>query len=142
MNDMIDSTPPFAPEPTTAYLAGVTNIADIADIDQPWHERHPALLVAASIAVGVAAAIPAGSLTSLLFREILAGDCSGDGWCEFGAAIFGLMAGLAAGAVVHIGAGAVFISRFRAPGRRWTLVLAHGMIPAAVFALLAVMSGM
>lgn len=126
MSHIAPSTPPFSPTPAPTA-------------DQPpelWAERHPALLVLASLGIGLAAAAVIGTAVGMLVYAGSAADCSNDGWCELGAALFGLLAGCVAGGVAHIVAGIAFIRRSLPPGLRTAPVVLHIGVPIMLFSIL------
>lgn len=97
--------------------------------------RNPIRVVAEAFAIGLAAAIAAGSILGRLLYGVLASDCYGDGWCELGAAIYGLGLGVLAGCVVYLVAGVATIRRHRQVGDRLVLSLIHAGLPVGLLVL-------
>lgn len=112
-----DTTPPFAPGPPAGYES-----TDRAS-------KGPIRVAAESFAVGVAAGIVGGSTLGWLLHRILAADCYGDGWCELGAAVYGVGLGVLVGCVVYVVAGVVTIRRHRREGDRLAPSLVHAALP-------------
>lgn len=85
-----------------------------------------------AIAAGLAAAlaIGVGIVIGLVVGKASAADCTpSDGWCDLGAAILGLVAGVAAGAITYIVVGVLAIRRLRPNGHRAGPVVAHLAAP-------------
>lgn len=94
---------------------------------------HPAALFAAAAGLGVLAATVVGGGIGLLVAAGASADCStNDGWCELGAALFGLLAAVLAGAIAYIVAGVALVVRCRPTGRRAFHILAHLAAPFAL----------
>lgn len=130
MSDIAPNTPSFAP-------------ASTADPEpDPWEIRHPALFVAASIVVGLTAAALIGTSTGLLVYSGAAASCHNDGWCELGAAIYGLAAGSLAALAAHVVAGIVFVQRHLPPGRRTAPIVLHIGLPIFIYAVLLALAGL
>ncbi len=123
-----DTTPPFTPGQS---MAG-----------EPANgaSKGPIRVVAEAFAIGLAAAIPAGSIVGWLLYGAMASDCSGDGWCELGAAIYGLGLGVLAGCVAYLVAGVATIRRHRRVGDRLALSLIHAGLPVGLVILSQVAS--
>jgi hypothetical protein len=115
-----DTTPPFTTGPS---MAG-----------EPAHgaAKGSIRVVAEAFAIGLAAAIPAGAILGWLLYGAMASDCHGDGWCELGAAIYGLGLGVLAGCVIYLVAGVATIRRHRRQGERLALSLLHACLPVAL----------
>ena len=129
MSHIAPNTPPFAPAPTADPRI------------ESWADRHPVLLMAASLGIGLIAAAVIGTSVGMLVYSGSAAGCNTDGWCELGAAIYGLLAGCLAAVVAHIVAGVVFIRRNRPPGQRTLPVVLHIGIPVMLFGFLLALSG-
>lgn len=130
MSNIAPNTPPFAPTPTADQQIG------------SWADRRPALFVAASVGIGLTAAAAIGTVIGMLVYSGSAAGCNNDGWCELGAAIYGLLAGGLAGVVAHIVAGVVFIRRHRPPGQRTLPVVLHIGVPIMLYGFLLALSNL
>lgn len=115
-----DTTPPFTTGPSMA--AEPANRVS----------KGPIRVVAEAFAIGLAAAIPAGLLLGRLLYGAMSSDCYGDGWCELGAAIYGLGLGVLIGCVVYLVAGVATIRRHRREGDRLALSLTHAGLPVGL----------
>ena len=130
MSHIAPSTPPFAPTPTADPQT------------ETWADRHPVLLVAASLGIGLTAAAVIGTAVGLLVYSGSAAGCNTDGWCELGAAIYGLLAGCLAALIAHIVAGVLFIRRQRPAGERTVPVVLHLALPILLFGFLLALSNL
>ncbi len=130
MSHVTPNTPPFAPAP-----------APEPQVDS-WVYRHPAWFVVASLGIGLAAAAVIGTAVGMLVYSGSAADCNSDGWCELGAALFGLLAGCLAALVAHIVAGVAFIRRHCPPGQRTVPIVLHIGVPVMLFGILLALSGL
>lgn len=109
--------------------------APTATTPQRW--RHPAALFAVAASIGIVAALITGFATGILVFSLGTDDCSpSDGWCDLGAAIFGLIAGLAVGTMAYIAAGVTTIVRSRPTGQRGGYIAAHLVFPPVTFVVL------
>ena len=130
MSHLAPNTPPFTPAPTTDQTP------------DRWADRHPVLLVAASLGIGLTAAGVIGTAVGLLVYSGSAAGCNTDGWCELGAAIYGLLAGCLAALIAYIVAGVVFIRRSLPPGQRNVPVVLHIGLPIILYGLLLALSNL
>lgn len=120
---MSDDHSPFPPPSTDTAPA----------TPQTVRLHHPAALFALAAGLGGIAALVVGLPTGALVMAAASSDCTqSDGWCELGAAVFGLFAGLAIGAIAYIVTGVMTIARCRPTGRRSTHVLVHIALPLAL----------
>ena len=117
------------PHPTDVPACSPTDAADSErPLQNPW-----ALLGVSVVIAGLLAAV-IGFAVGALIASSSASSCSpSDGWCELGAVLVGIAAGLAAGAITYVTAGVITIRRHRAKGRRAHAVLAHLAAPFALF---------
>ncbi len=129
MSNVTRDNPPFLPTPT----------ADQTPAGRADH--HPLILVVISVAFGLAAAVPIGSLLGWLIYSGFAADCHNDGWCELGAAIYGLLGGFAAATVAHVVAGVAFIRHHWPTGQRTRPVAMHLGLSVVVIGLLLAVVG-
>lgn len=108
-----------------------------AVIEEPTTWASPGSLraIVKIFALGVAAAVPIGSILGWLVYQITAADCSGDGWCELGAAIFGFGFGVLAGCVAYVVAGVMAVRRYHREGDRLVRSLVHIFIPIGLVVL-------
>jgi hypothetical protein len=128
--DMNDESP-TAP---TLPLPAVTRVEE---------ERSSIVVALIAAALGIVAGLTIGVGIGWLAIESAASDCSpSDGWCELGAALVGLLFGVASGAVAYVTAGIVTIARSRPTGRRGRLIGAHIAIPPVLFVLAALLSAL
>lgn len=86
----------------------------------------PVALFFAAFGIGVLAAIVSGIAAGLLVALVSSNGCSpNDGWCDLGAIVFGLMAGVAAAAIGYVVSGVIVIRHHRDRGDRAMPILAH-----------------
>jgi hypothetical protein len=130
MNDVTRNDPPFVP----------TRAADDG-IDRSSY-RHPAVLVLAALGIGMLAAAAVGTGVGMLVYSASRSGCYNDGWCELGAAIYGLLGGCLAAVTAHVVAGVIFIRRHRPQGERSLPIVLHLGIPIMLFGLLLALSGL
>lgn len=130
MSHATHNNPPFVPSPSAE-----------SPTDR-WADRHPVLLMVASLGIGLTTAAAIGTAIGLLVYSGSAAGCGNEGWCELGAAIYGLLAGFVAAAVAHIVAGVVFIHRQVAAGQRTVPIVLHVGVPIMLFGLLLALSGL
>jgi len=127
--------PPFVPRPLPSPTA--TSHTGQGPLG------HPLALFVVCFGIGLAAAIALGSVAGALSYSTLAADCSpSDGWCELGAALLAVVAGLLVGLVAYLAAGVLAIVRWREHGRRWQPILAHVATPFGLALLWAIASGL
>ena len=135
MNAMsTDVAPPAWPDPTPAPSSGSL------ESEQPATLRfaHPGALFAVAALIGIVMASLVGAAVGGLVLATSSSDCTpSDGWCELGAALMALFAGMVAGAGAYIAAGVTTILRYRPPGQRAPYVVAHLSLPVAVIAVLS-----
>ncbi len=111
-------------------------------VPAPARLPHPVALFAVAFGIGAAAALVSGLGVGALVYSMGSSNCSpSDGWCELGAAVLALLAGVVVGAIAYAVAGIVTIFKTRPAGRRGQHVLAHLTIPFATYLLLALLSG-
>lgn len=103
--------------------------------------RHPAVLVLAALGIGLLAATAVGTGVGMLVYSSVASGCYNDGWCELGAAIYGLLGGCLAAVTAHVVAGVAFIRRHRPQGERSLPIVLHLGIPIMLTGLLLAISG-
>ncbi len=115
-----DTTPPFTPGPAAA--------------DEPTNRtsKGPIRVAAEAFFLGVAAAVVAGSILGWLLYTIIASDCYGDGWCELGAALYGLGLGALVAYVAYVVVGVVAIRRHYREGDRLVPSLIHAGLPVGL----------
>lgn len=132
MNDSASLTPPSASDrPVDASPDDVGPVRRIPS---------PVGLFAAAVAVASAFAGVVGTAVGLLVASSSASSCSpSDGWCGLGAALAGILMGLATATVVYIVAGVVTIRRCRPVGERAAHIAAHIAFPFATFVLLSML---
>lgn len=124
--------PPVAADRTPSAMTG-SGVPTVAP--SPRRFQHPVALFAVAVGLGLAAAVVLGVAAGALVMGASGSNCSGDGWCELGAAVFGLMAGFLVGVIAYVVVGVVTIHRYRAAGARAHHVLAHLAFPLALVAL-------
>jgi hypothetical protein len=104
--------------------------------------EHPLALFAVTAGIGIASAIAAGVVIGLIGTVVGSAGCSpNDGWCDLGAAVLGVLAGVAAAAVAYVVAGVLAIRRFRPPTRRAAPIALHVASLLLIPVLLAVANG-
>ncbi len=130
MNRIDDRDVPFAPIPTAPH-----------EVPAGGSEGHPFGLALAALGIGVIAALAAGPPSGLLVYSATAADCYNDGWCELGAAIYGLFAGCLVAIIAHVTAGVLYIRRQRESGRRATMIAAHLGLSVVLVGLVLVVVG-
>ncbi len=102
--------------------------------------RHPAALFALASGLGIGAAIIVGLGAGTLVMESSSSNCSSsDGWCELGAAILGVLIGVAIGAIAYVIVGVMTVVRHRPAGHRSALVIALLTLPVALLVASAVL---
>ena len=116
-------SPPFAPEVTGSPVAS--------------GPASPGSLRLAGLAflAGLITAVPSGTALGWVLHRVMVSDCYGDGWCELGAAVFGLGFGVVAGLVIYVVAGVMTVRRYRPSGRRLVPSLVHVAVPIGVITL-------
>lgn len=126
------------PPPTPARAASVTGVA--VSVNGPVRLQNPWALFAAAVAIATAMALAIGFGIGFAVITSTASSCTPtDGWCELGAVLFGLAAGILAGVVTYIAAGVVTISRCRPKGRRSRHVIIHLAFPFGLYVGLALL---
>ena len=112
--------------------------------DQPvrhWSVDHPILMVVSAVGAGLGLAGVIGWLFGMLAYSISVADCSpNDGWCELGAALLAVAAGVVTGLIAYVVAGVTLIRRWREPGHRVGPIAAQIGIPLAVVGALFLLS--
>lgn len=105
----------------------------------PSRWRHPVALFAVAAAIGTVAALITGFAAGALVFSLGSNDCSpSDGWCDLGAAVFGLLAGVVVGTIAYVATGVTTIVRSRPSGRRGGHIAAHLVFPPLAFVTLGV----
>ena len=93
----------------------------------------PVALFAVAAGAGILAALLVGLGVGAFVMAASGSECSpSDGWCELGAALLGLLAGLTTGAIAYLVAGVAAITHWRPAGRRSNHVVAHLALPVAL----------
>jgi hypothetical protein len=140
MNGMsTDVAPPVWPDPTPAPSSGS------GESERPATTRfaRPGALFAVAALIGVVMASLIGAAVGGLILATSSSDCTpSDGWCELGAALMGLFAGMVAGAGAYIAGGVATIRRYRPSGQRAPYVVAHLSLPVASIAVISLLGAL
>lgn len=105
--------------------------------------RGPVMVVLRAGGIGLVAGLATGFGLGWLAIESAMNSCPpSDGWCSLGANLAGLFLGVVAGGVAYVTAGVVVILRERPKGHRAALIVAHLALPATLWMLATLLTGL